>query len=79
VVVARVEWGVTAERERGGDGGTRLGGTQPGSARKGAEGGAREGASPDSSGVPGGRVAQSLLEEILVDPAVAGPDSADRK
>ncbi|MGW7694176.1 PucR family transcriptional regulator [Streptomyces asiaticus] len=78
VVVARVEWGVTAERERGGDGGTRLGGTQPGSARKGAEGGAREGASPDSSGVPGGRVAQSLLEEILVDPYATGPEPSDR-
>lgn len=26
----------------------------------------------------GGRVAQALLEEILVDPAVTGPDSADR-
>lgn len=78
VVVARVEWGVTAERERGGDGGTRLGGTQPGSARKGAEGGAREGASPDSGGVPGGRVAQSLLEEILVDPYATGPEPSDR-
>ncbi|MFJ4961592.1 PucR family transcriptional regulator [Streptomyces sp. NPDC088729] len=30
------------------------------------------------SGVPGGPVAQALLEEILVDPAVSGPDSADR-
>ncbi|MGC4945831.1 PucR family transcriptional regulator [Streptomyces sp. DT224] len=30
------------------------------------------------SGVPGGPVAQALLEEILVDPAVTGPDSADR-
>lgn len=28
--------------------------------------------------LPGGQVAQALLEEILVDPAVAGPDSADR-
>ncbi|MFB6989275.1 PucR family transcriptional regulator [Streptomyces sp. NPDC056304] len=28
--------------------------------------------------VAGGPVAQALLEEILVDPAVAGPDSADR-
>lgn len=30
------------------------------------------------SQIPGGPVAQALLEEILVDPAVAGPDSADR-
>ncbi|MGW4078753.1 PucR family transcriptional regulator [Streptomyces asiaticus] len=47
VVVARVEWGVTAERERGGDGGARGGGdggALPGSGRKGADGGAREGA-----------------------------------
>ncbi|MDF6018001.1 PucR family transcriptional regulator [Streptomyces sp. JH34] len=27
---------------------------------------------------PGGQAAQALLEEILVDPAVTGPDSADR-
>lgn len=26
----------------------------------------------------GGQAAQALLEEILVDPAVTGPDSADR-
>lgn len=32
-------------------------------------------AGPD---LPGGQVAQALLEEILVDPVVAGPDSADR-
>ncbi|MDF6045711.1 PucR family transcriptional regulator ligand-binding domain-containing protein [Streptomyces sp. JH14] len=31
-----------------------------------------------SPGVAGGPVAQALLEEILVDPAVTGPDSADR-
>ncbi len=30
------------------------------------------------SGVAGGPVAQALLEEILVDPAATGPDSADR-
>ncbi|MFJ2705195.1 PucR family transcriptional regulator [Streptomyces sp. NPDC087428] len=30
------------------------------------------------SGVAGGPAAQALLEEILVDPAVTGPDSADR-
>lgn len=30
------------------------------------------------SGIAGGPVAQALLEEILVDPAVTGPDSADR-
>ncbi|MBA6438788.1 PucR family transcriptional regulator ligand-binding domain-containing protein [Streptomyces sp. GMR22] len=115
VVVARVEWGVTAERERGGDGGARGGGdggALPGSGRKGADGGAREGAardgatgatgatrdgsardrgareasSPDGRGVPGGipggitggPVAQSLLEEILVDPYATGPEPSDR-
>ncbi|MFJ7628886.1 PucR family transcriptional regulator [Streptomyces sp. NPDC097595] len=31
-----------------------------------------------ASSVRGGPVAQALLEEILVDPAVTGPDSADR-
>ncbi|MET8326474.1 PucR family transcriptional regulator ligand-binding domain-containing protein [Streptomyces sp. NPDC005181] len=31
-----------------------------------------------ASGVAGGPVAQALLEEILVDPAVTGPDSAER-
>ncbi|MGQ4486220.1 PucR family transcriptional regulator ligand-binding domain-containing protein [Streptomyces sp. 372A] len=31
-----------------------------------------------ASGVRGGPVAQALLEEILVDPAATGPDSADR-
>ncbi|WP_406456461.1 PucR family transcriptional regulator ligand-binding domain-containing protein [Streptomyces sp. NBC_00876] len=30
------------------------------------------------SGIAGGPVAQALLEEILVDPAVTGPDTADR-
>ncbi|MEV8456734.1 PucR family transcriptional regulator ligand-binding domain-containing protein [Streptomyces sp. NPDC052095] len=34
-------------------------------------------AGPDHT-VAGGPVAQALLEEILVDPAVTGPDSADR-
>ncbi|MEV6260826.1 PucR family transcriptional regulator ligand-binding domain-containing protein [Streptomyces sp. NPDC051784] len=32
----------------------------------------------DDSGLSGGRAAQALLEEILVDPEVSGPDSADR-
>ncbi|WP_413801943.1 PucR family transcriptional regulator [Streptomyces iranensis] len=172
VVVARVEWGVTAEQQYGADGGTRLGGAGKGayggarggpdsgarggpdsgarggpdsgargggdagaqlsSARKGADGGtregatrdgapwdgsarvrdgrdrdgrgrdgrgrdgrgrdgregvardrgAREGSSPESGGVPdgipGGQVAQSLLEEILVDPYATGPEPSDR-
>ncbi|MET9803869.1 PucR family transcriptional regulator ligand-binding domain-containing protein [Streptomyces sp. NPDC006368] len=40
-----------------------------------------EGAAGGGKGAPGadpGQVAQSLLEEILVDPATVGPDSADR-
>ncbi|EXU68731.1 regulatory protein [Streptomyces sp. PRh5] len=52
VVVARVEWGATAERERAGDGGARGGGdggALPGSGRKGADGGAREGAARDGA------------------------------
>ncbi|MFE3516482.1 PucR family transcriptional regulator [Streptomyces sp. NPDC059166] len=32
----------------------------------------------EDSGLSGGRAAQALLEEILVDPDVSGPDSADR-
>ncbi|GAA4895265.1 PucR family transcriptional regulator [Streptomyces coeruleoprunus] len=32
----------------------------------------------DGSAVEGGPVAQALLEEVLVDPATTGPDSADR-
>ncbi|WP_256104757.1 PucR family transcriptional regulator [Streptomyces sp. ODS05-4] len=36
------------------------------------------GDAPSASGVEAGAVAQSLLEEVLVDPATAGPDSADR-
>ncbi|MCX5417502.1 PucR family transcriptional regulator [Streptomyces sp. NBC_00059] len=32
----------------------------------------------EAAGLPGGRAAQALLEEILVDPAVTGPESADR-
>ncbi|MFE7626022.1 PucR family transcriptional regulator [Streptomyces sp. NPDC057509] len=39
-----------------------------------------EGGAPGGAGsrIEGGPVAQALLEEILVDPAVTGPDSADR-
>ncbi|MET8740579.1 PucR family transcriptional regulator ligand-binding domain-containing protein [Streptomyces sp. NPDC004728] len=33
---------------------------------------------PSGSDIAGGPVAQALLEEILVDPAVTGPDTADR-
>ncbi|MFD3541555.1 PucR family transcriptional regulator [Streptomyces sp. NPDC058662] len=32
----------------------------------------------DGGDIPGGPVAQSLLEEILVDPSVAGPEPSDR-
>ncbi|WP_405691422.1 PucR family transcriptional regulator [Streptomyces sp. NBC_01185] len=34
--------------------------------------------SQEAADLPGGRAAQALLEEILVDPTVTGPDSADR-
>ncbi|MFB4421037.1 PucR family transcriptional regulator [Streptomyces sp. QL37] len=34
--------------------------------------------SAEGTDLAGGRAAQALLEEILVDPAVTGPDSADR-
>ncbi|MFJ6854303.1 PucR family transcriptional regulator [Streptomyces sp. NPDC091271] len=34
--------------------------------------------SAEGTDLPGGQAAQALLEEILVDPAVTGPDSADR-
>lgn len=66
VVVARVEWGVTAEAEHGADGGAR-------------DGAARDGfTTPDGGAVLGARAAQSLLEEILVDPAAPGPELSDR-
>ncbi|MFJ1881588.1 PucR family transcriptional regulator [Streptomyces sp. NPDC088137] len=41
-------------------------------------GGAQAGSGASGSEIAGGPVAQALLEEILVDPAVTGPDSADR-
>ncbi|MFB6704559.1 PucR family transcriptional regulator [Streptomyces sp. NPDC056333] len=44
----------------------------------GAEGTQGATGGPGPSGIAGGPVAQALLEEILVDPAVTGPDSADR-
>ncbi|MGY4901179.1 PucR family transcriptional regulator [Streptomyces sp. 900116325] len=44
----------------------------------GAEGAPGATGGPVTSGIAGGPVAQALLEEILVDPAVTGPDSADR-
>ncbi|MCT2545486.1 PucR family transcriptional regulator [Streptomyces atratus] len=43
-----------------------------------AAGGAQAGSGTAGSEIAGGPVAQALLEEILVDPAVTGPDSADR-
>ncbi|WP_327267836.1 PucR family transcriptional regulator ligand-binding domain-containing protein [Streptomyces sp. NBC_01218] len=42
------------------------------------DGGAAAPARRDARDGAGGPVAQALLEEILVDPAVTGPDSADR-
>ncbi|MGA4838864.1 PucR family transcriptional regulator [Streptomyces sp. G45] len=66
VVVARVEW------DGGADGGAA---GSPGAAvSSGAAGPSGSVASP----VEGGPVAQALLEEILVDPATAGPDPSDR-
>ncbi|MFF0288029.1 PucR family transcriptional regulator [Streptomyces sp. NPDC005262] len=44
----------------------------------GAEGAPGPTGGPVASGIAGGPVAQAMLEEILVDPAVTGPDSADR-
>ncbi|GDY46236.1 PucR family transcriptional regulator ligand-binding domain-containing protein [Streptomyces antimycoticus] len=65
VVVAKVEWGVSAAAEHGPEGGVR-------------DGAAREGFRRDGGAVLGARVAQSLLEEILVDPAAPGPELSDR-
>ncbi|AEM82116.1 PucR family transcriptional regulator ligand-binding domain-containing protein [Streptomyces violaceusniger] len=70
VVVARVEWGVTAEAEHGADGGARESAVR--------DGAAREGFTRDGGAVLGARAAQSLLEEILVDPAAPGPELSDR-
>ncbi|MFE1934363.1 PucR family transcriptional regulator [Streptomyces sp. NPDC059474] len=75
VVVARVEWGVTAEAEHGADGGARERGVRDGAAR---EGFTHEGLARDGGAVLGARVAQSLLEEILVDPDAPGPELSDR-
>ncbi|MCX4790180.1 MULTISPECIES: PucR family transcriptional regulator ligand-binding domain-containing protein [unclassified Streptomyces] len=63
VVVARVEWGdAEGSAEAGGPSGSVAGTPAVG----------------PGSAVAGGPVAQALLEEILVDPAVTGSDSADR-
>ncbi|MGA6153062.1 PucR family transcriptional regulator [Stenotrophomonas sp. NPDC087984] len=75
VVVARVEWGVTAEAEHGTDGGARERGVRDGAARVGFT---HEGLARDGGAVLGARVAQSLLEEILVDPDAPGPELSDR-
>ncbi|QCX79838.1 carbohydrate diacid transcriptional activator CdaR [Streptomyces sp. YIM 121038] len=67
VVVARVEW----DEVQGGpaaDAGGRRAGEPSGSS---IDGGRR-------AGIESGPVAQALLEEILVDPATAGPDPSDR-
>lgn len=45
---------------------------------EGTGGPAGSGAPVGGTGLPGGPIAQALLEEILVDPALSGPDSADR-
>ncbi|GAA1685277.1 PucR family transcriptional regulator ligand-binding domain-containing protein [Streptomyces yatensis] len=65
VVVAKVEWGVSAAAEHGVEGGVR-------------DGAAREAFTRDGGAALGARVAQSLLEEILVDPAAPGPELSDR-
>ncbi|MEU4894504.1 PucR family transcriptional regulator ligand-binding domain-containing protein [Streptomyces sp. NPDC044780] len=65
VVVARVEWDAGP-----GQGGPEQSGPEQGD---GADGGARSGGARDS-----GRAAQSLLEEILVDPWTSGPEPSDR-
>ncbi|MER8153809.1 PucR family transcriptional regulator ligand-binding domain-containing protein [Streptomyces sp. NPDC094472] len=75
VVVARVEWGVSAAAEHGADGGARDGAVREGSMRDSA---AREGSTRGGGAVRGARAAQSLLEEILVDPAAPGPELSDR-
>ncbi len=75
VVVARVEWGVTAEAEHGADGGAREAAVRDGAGR---EGFTHEGFTRNGRAVLGARVAQSLLEEILVDPAAPGPELSDR-
>ncbi|MFD8625793.1 PucR family transcriptional regulator [Streptomyces hygroscopicus] len=50
-----------------------------GSQDQGTRGGGSQGGGPRSQGFQeGGRVAQSLLEEILVDPWAAGPEPSDR-
>uniref|UniRef100_UPI000A57C26B helix-turn-helix domain-containing protein n=1 Tax=Streptomyces hygroscopicus TaxID=1912 RepID=UPI000A57C26B len=50
-----------------------------GSQDQGTRGGGSQGGGPWSQGFQeGGRVAQSLLEEILVDPWAAGPEPSDR-
>ncbi|MEV6126003.1 PucR family transcriptional regulator ligand-binding domain-containing protein [Streptomyces violaceusniger] len=80
VVVARVEWGVTAEAEHGADGGAREGTAREGSMRDGParDGATRDGFTREGGAVLGARAAQSLLEEILVDPAAPGPELSDR-
>jgi hypothetical protein len=58
-------WQVVVARVEWGDAEGRAAGAPAGSGASGSE-------------IAGGPVAQALLEEILVDPAVTGPDSADR-
>ncbi|MFF9897902.1 MULTISPECIES: PucR family transcriptional regulator [Streptomyces] len=94
VVVARVEWDDARGAGAPAEGGARRAAEAEGGGRRAAEqggpaglaydgGGTRRAGEADgggrrTAGIEGGPVAQALLEEILVDPATAGPDPSDR-